>query len=186
MDKICELHFNDTNDGCTFELHPFIHEYNSASGSISVLKDKWDELLIKLNRSKNTVLTYKVYAYRDLEYSVVDHDQDQSTVDTASNLDSQIVHKRSVYAGVHDRQLLTIFRGTLVDNDSFPKLSVYHDEYTREVRGYRFGSVCLNFIAVDKPAAPSKYNYIVVSFQYKKNLKESIIKDLKYINKVIN
>lgn len=177
MDKNIVTQLSDANDGHTFVIYPRIshikslNDQNGMAGNIMTPEKKWSLLLSKLSKSKCTNSTSKVYVYRDIAMNMVDQDN------------ISIVHNKTVYTTIIDDLLLVILKKKALDSDSFPKLNLYHDEYKRDEKSYKFGYVFLNFVTTDRNGIENKH--IEVCFQYKKLFKESILKDLGYVNKLL-
>ena len=165
-----DIPFDETYDNCTFVIYPAI-KYNKKDqqngemfGSIISSDSEWKTISEKLSGSKSSVSDAKVYIYRDLEYHI-------------SNSNTSVIHKKTVYANIHENYLLKIENQEILDDNAFPKLNVYHDEYEKKTVTYKFGTIDLNLIT--KTTKDSKqYKYIEITFHYKNNQKATIIKDL--------
>lgn len=178
----------------TFVIYPFISKGNGENhdilfGSILTNKGKWQSLSKLLSKSKCTTNITKIYTYRDLEYNINDFD-----INNFDNFDNPVsnqplnknfvIHKQICYADIQGNYLLTISKNNLLDSDSFPKLNTYHDEHERIAKTYKFGTVNLNLVTTIKNN--KDYNHIEITFQYKKNMSDTISRDLEYVKGVLN
>jgi len=147
-----------------------------SMGSIITPKDKFDKIMEKLSKSKCTTTSVKVYIYRDLEYNVLNYDPENCS-------ENYVIHKKNVDTIVEDDFMICISKHETMDSDSFPKLNIYHDEYEKITKTYKFGTINFNLITITKPE--KTINYIEITFQYKSNHSEMIIKDLTYVNNIV-
>jgi len=174
----------DTYNDHIFVIYPFIesegNSINTNFGSILATKDVWDHLSKLLSGSKCCTSINKVYIYRDLEYCL------NSCVGNHDDLDLlvSVTHKKISHVDLRKKYLLIISAHELLDNDSFPKLNSYNDEYEKTVREYKFGTVSLNLVTIKKNN--HEYNHIEITFQYKKHMSKTIIKDLDYVKAILN
>lgn len=171
-----KLPFIDDYINHTFTIYPFITKENNALfGTIIVDNKKWQSLLRLLSKSKHTNNMTKIYIYRDLEYNINDFE----------NCDKNfVIHKPIRYVDICQEYLLIVSENKILDNDSFPKLNIYHDEYEKNIKTYKFGMINLNFVTIKKNN--KGYNYIEITFQYIKNKFDIILKDLEYVQNLLN
>lgn len=161
-------------DDYIFTIYPFITNVindndNLFVGSIIAPEKKWTSLMKLLSKSKYVTYTTKIYIFKDLEYNLIDQNKDF------------VVHKKIFDAKILDDSLLIISKHDILDIDSFPKLNVYHDEFEKISKIYKFGTISLNLITVKKNDQHDK-SYIEILFQYKKGTSDKILKDLNYVN----
>lgn len=178
MEKLVEKYLTDKYSGCTYTIYPFISDVcknkELSYGCIETSVDKWNQITLKLSKSRYTIIREKIYVYRDLEYHTYNSD----------NINNIVIHKKIKNVKIDDRCLLIISDDDILDSDHFPKLNSYHDEYEKITKSYKFGLLCMNLITIKNSR---EYHYIELIFQYKTNMSNTILKDLKYItNNVLN
>lgn len=174
--------FEDKYYNHIFIIHPFIKKTDNCEtfGSIITPKNKWDQIIKLLSKSKYTLLTNKIYIYRDLEYSIrVSHSDEYNNLST-------VIHKKTCHTDIQNEYLLAIYKYELLDDESFPKFNRYHDEYEKIERKYTFGTVDMNLVTIKKNDHTNEYNYIELSFVYKKKIANRIPNDLEYIKQLIS
>lgn len=163
------LPFHDIYEDHLFFIYPFIkYNENHLFGSFNSPNDN---ILSKLTNISSTSSTSKVYIYRDLEYHLI-------------NTNINVIHNKIIHTNIYQDMLIKIEKHEPLNNDSFPKLNKYHDEYEKNVITYNFGSVTLNLVKITKEL--KTFKYIEITFIYKKNILHTIIKDLDYINQLFN
>ena len=160
-----DIDFNNKFDNHIYTIYPHTMKNNLIS------QDKWKSLLHNLNKFKYTTYETKNYIYRDFEYSVDNYGN--------HNVIQKIIMHVNHHTDNKHNFLLIISKHKQLDLDSFPKLNVYHDEYNKIMRSYKFGKINLNLITCNQN------NYIEITFQYNKNLIDIIKKDLEYVTKII-
>lgn len=169
-----QIPFDNIYKDHIFVIYPFITKYEGY-GSITVSEDKFNILTNKLSKTESNSIKSKVYIYRDLEYHTFDNQNDNQN-------DDFVIHKKIVHTCTDNNFLLTISKCEILDNNSFPKLNKYHDEYTKIIKTYKFGNITLDIVTANE-----KYNYIEITFRYNFNLNLNVIKkDLKYIDELLN
>jgi len=167
-----KLTFHDSYENHTFIIYPFIkYNKNQLFGSITIPDNKWDGILKRLSKSTNISSNSKIYIYRDLEYHLI-------------NSNINVLHNKIIHTEIQDDMLIKIEKHERLNNDCFPKLNKYHDEYEKKVLTYNFGNVLLNLVIIAKEL--KIFKHIEIKFQYKKDILKAIIKDLSDIRKILN
>ena len=160
-------YLDDKYTNYDFTIYPFTSNDGLKSvGSIIPPLDQWNRIELKLSKSKCCSVKKSVYIYHDIELHI-------------SEEENKVFQRNVKHYEICKNFLVIISDDLILDMDSFPKINKYDNEYSINMKTYKFGSISLSLVKSENG------NYIEIKFKLDSKNSLNLINDINYINKLL-